>query len=125
MIPSSILAHIRSESIAGHEAAIDKIVESVAELMPLHKNKKMIDAQINQQLAGYRCLLEEWKIMTTSRIDRTQSAMINATLCGTCKLRESCDRAPLRNAWRSLNQDCSKWEKWNESTTLSRDIKES
>lgn len=63
MIPSSIPDHIRSESIAGHEAAIDRIVESVTELMPLHKNKKMIDAQINQQLAGYRCLLEEWKEM--------------------------------------------------------------
>ena len=63
MIPSSIPDHIRSESIAGHEAAIDKIVDSVTELMPLHRSKKMIDAQINHQLAGYRCLLEEWKEM--------------------------------------------------------------
>ncbi|MCA6507235.1 MAG: hypothetical protein IM586_12530 [Pseudanabaena sp. M172S2SP2A07QC] len=63
MIPSSIPDHIHSEAIAGHEAAIDKIVDSVSDLMPLHKNKKMIDAQINQQLAGYRCLLEEWKEM--------------------------------------------------------------
>ena len=30
MIPPSIPAHIRQESIAGHEAAIDRIVESIS-----------------------------------------------------------------------------------------------
>lgn len=63
MIPSSIPAHIRTESIAGHEAAMDRIVESINELMSLHGNRKVINAQINQQLAGYRCLLNEWKEM--------------------------------------------------------------
>ena len=63
MIPPSIPAHIRTESIAGHEAAILSIVESIGELMPLHGNRKVINAQINQQLAGYRCLLNEWKEM--------------------------------------------------------------
>lgn len=62
MIPPSIPAHIRTESIAGHEAAIDKIVESIAELMPLHRTGK-VNTLINQQLAGYRCLLDEWKEM--------------------------------------------------------------
>ena len=66
MIPPSIPAHIRTESIAGHEAAIDRIVESIGDLMPLHGNRKVINAQINQQLAGYRCLLDEWKVMKES-----------------------------------------------------------
>ena len=66
MIPPSIPAHIRTESMAGHEAAIDRIVESIGDLMPLHGNRKVINAQINQQLAGYRCLLDEWKEMKES-----------------------------------------------------------
>lgn len=55
--------------------------------------------------------------MKTSRIDNITTAMQNATLCATCKLRESCDRAPLRNAWRSLNQACVSWQKWDEKPT--------
>ena len=65
MIPPSIPAHIRTESIAGHEAAIDKIVESIAELMPLHGTGK-VNALINQQLAGYRCLIQELKELKES-----------------------------------------------------------
>jgi positive regulator of sigma E activity len=40
--------------------------------------------------------------------------MQDATDCSQCKHRQTCDRTPLQNAWRSLQQTCSKWVKWNE-----------
>lgn len=50
----------------------------------------------------------------TKIIDKITTEMEAATLCATCKLREVCDKSATRNHWRSLNQACNEWVKWNE-----------
>lgn len=43
--------------------------------------------------------------------------MTQETLCSSCKLRDSCDRRPIQNAWRFDYTFCPKWEQWNERST--------
>ena len=43
----------------------------------------------------------------TKIIDKITTQMESATLCATCALRETCDKAATRNA-------CNEWVKWNE-----------
>jgi hypothetical protein len=53
---------IRQDAIAGTEQAIDKLVESVRDRMAVHGiGKAVVDRQINQDLAAFRMLKEEWK----------------------------------------------------------------
>ena len=55
-------AQIRQDAIAGTEQAIDKLVESVRDHMADHGiGKTVVDRQINQDLAAFRMLKEEWK----------------------------------------------------------------
>ena len=37
----------------------------------------------------------------------------DAANCSQCAHRQTCDRTPLRNAWRELNQRCNLWRNWN------------
>jgi hypothetical protein len=56
--------------------------------------------------------------MTTSRIDRAQSAMIKSADCSTCKHRNGCDIKQFMNGWTYSQYDgtnCFQWEKWNAS----------
>lgn len=63
-LPTSIPAHIRQESIASHESAIDKIMDEIEYLTQSHKvGTAVIDRQINQLLTAYRCLVLELKEM--------------------------------------------------------------
>lgn len=45
--------------------------------------------------------------------EQIATAMQDATDCSQCAHRNSCDRTPLENAWRELNQRCSLWRVWN------------
>ncbi|MBD2316635.1 hypothetical protein [Phormidium tenue] len=53
--------------------------------------------------------------MTTSRIDRAQSAMIKASDCSTCKYRGKCEYEAILESWRYSGTNCNLWEKWNAS----------
>lgn len=53
--------------------------------------------------------------MTTSRIDRVQSAMKKATACSTCKHQGGCKYQSMMNSWRYIDQTCNLWERWNAS----------
>jgi hypothetical protein len=53
---------IRQDAIAGTEQAIDRFVESVRDRMTDHGiGKAVVDRQINQDLAAFRMLKDEWK----------------------------------------------------------------
>ena len=52
--------------------------------------------------------------MSKTTIDKITTAMESATLCATCALRDDCDKSATRTHWRSLNQSCNLWVKWNE-----------
>jgi hypothetical protein len=53
---------IKEDQIAGTEQAIDKLVESVRHHMAVHGiGKAVVDRQINQDLAAFRMLKDEWK----------------------------------------------------------------
>jgi hypothetical protein len=53
---------IKEDQIAGTEQAIDKLVESVRDHMADHGiGKAVVDRQINQDLAAFRMLKDEWK----------------------------------------------------------------
>jgi hypothetical protein len=53
---------IRQDAIARTEQAIDKLVESVRDRMADHGiGKAVVDRQINQDLAAFRMLKDEWK----------------------------------------------------------------
>jgi hypothetical protein len=55
-------AQIRQDAIAGTEQAIDKLVESIGDRMAVHAiSKAVVDRQINQDLAAFRMLKDEWK----------------------------------------------------------------
>jgi len=55
-------AQIRQDAIAGTEQAIDKIVEAISDRMAVHAiSKAVVDRQINQDLAAFRMLKDEWK----------------------------------------------------------------
>jgi hypothetical protein len=53
---------IKEDQIAGTEQAIDKLVGSVRDHMAVHGiGKAVVDRQINQDLAAFRMLKDEWK----------------------------------------------------------------
>ena len=55
-------AQIKEDAIAGTEQAIDKLVESVRDHMAVHGiGETVVDRQINQDLAAFRMLKDEWK----------------------------------------------------------------
>jgi len=55
-------AQIKEDAIAGTEQAIDKLVEAIGDRMPQHGiGKTVVDRQINQDLAAFRMLKDEWK----------------------------------------------------------------
>jgi hypothetical protein len=55
-------AQIKQDAIAGTEQAIDKLVEAIGDRMPHHAiSKAVVDRQINQDLAAFRMLKDEWK----------------------------------------------------------------
>jgi hypothetical protein len=59
-----MIEEIRQEAIAGHLLAIDKLTESIGDRMELHGiGKAAIDAQINQDIAIYKILIQELKEM--------------------------------------------------------------
>jgi hypothetical protein len=58
---------IKQDQITGTEQAIDKLVEAIGDRMPQHGfGKTVVDRQINQDLAAYRMLKEEWKELKAS-----------------------------------------------------------
>jgi hypothetical protein len=55
-------AQIKQDAIAGTEQAIDKLVEAIGDRMADHAiDKAVVNRQINQDLAAFRMLKEEWK----------------------------------------------------------------
>jgi hypothetical protein len=57
---------IKEDAITGTEQAIDKLVEAIGDRMADHGiGKTVVDRQINQDLAAYRMLKEEWKELKT------------------------------------------------------------
>jgi hypothetical protein len=55
-------AQIRQDAIAGTEQAIDKLVEAIGDRMTDHAiGKTVVGHQINQDLAAFRMLKDEWK----------------------------------------------------------------
>jgi enamine deaminase RidA (YjgF/YER057c/UK114 family) len=53
---------IKEDQIAGTEQAIDKLVEAIGDRMTDHAiGKTVVDHQINQDLAAFRMLKDEWK----------------------------------------------------------------
>ena len=60
MIPTSISAHIRTETIAGHEAAIDRLTESIADRITDIGNP-VVNIMVNQDIAMMRILIKELK----------------------------------------------------------------
>lgn len=63
MQASAIKQHITQDAIAGHQATIDKLLQSIGERMAHHGGDPIIDAQINQDMAAYRILLQELEEM--------------------------------------------------------------
>jgi hypothetical protein len=55
-------AQIRQDAIAGTDQAIDRLVVAIGDRMAVHAiGKAVVDRQINQDLAAFRMLKEEWK----------------------------------------------------------------
>lgn len=56
----AIKERINAEAIAGHEAAIDKLTQSIDERMKLHGiGQSVVNTQINQDVAALRILFQE------------------------------------------------------------------
>jgi hypothetical protein len=56
---TAIKERINADAIAGHQAAIDKIVESIGDRMEDHGSNPIVDAQINQDVTALRILSQE------------------------------------------------------------------
>lgn len=58
---------ITQDAIAGHEIAINKLIESIGDRITDHRlGNAVLDMQINQDLAAIRILVKEWKEMRAS-----------------------------------------------------------
>ncbi len=58
-----IKENITKDAIAGHQAAINKLVESIDARMAQHSGNPIVDAQINQDMTALRILYQELREM--------------------------------------------------------------